>query len=258
MIALEIATYEPGIPAWIDVAAPDPAAAVEFYSALFGWQVDDPDPDSGYRICRLRDVPVAGISPWHEPGAPAVWTSYIAVADADATRDEVVKAGGRVALPPTDVPGRGRMAVFVDPANAAFAIWQPREHPGAGLVNEPGTLRRNELYTRDHHAALTFYNAVFGWGAWETTVKDRLYFDFKLYDRTIASIQPMDESFPSDVPSNWLVNFDVEDVDKTVERAASLGGQVVVPPTTAGPGRFAMLADNQGGVFALLSMDPAC
>ncbi len=252
MIALQIATYEPGIPAWIDVAAPDPAAAVEFYSALFGWRVDDPDPDSGYRMCRLRDVPVAGISPWHEPGAPAVWTSYIAVTDADATRNAVVEAGGRVALPPTDVPGRGRMAVFVDPSDAAFAIWQPREHPGAGLVNEPGTLRRNELYTRDYRAALAFYKTVFGWDAWETTVKDRLYFDFKLYDRTIASIQPMDESFPPDVPPNWLVNFDVEDPDKTVEHAVALGGQVIVAPVTAGPGTFAMLADTQGGVFALL------
>jgi hypothetical protein len=47
--------------------------------------------------------------------------------------------------PPFDVMDAGRMAVFTDPSGAAFSVWQPHNHQGAGLVNEPGT--RTAKYT---------------------------------------------------------------------------------------------------------------
>jgi predicted enzyme related to lactoylglutathione lyase len=30
--------YPPGVPCWIDTSQPDPAAAIEFYGSLFGWE----------------------------------------------------------------------------------------------------------------------------------------------------------------------------------------------------------------------------
>ena len=58
----------------------------------------------------------------------------------------------------------GRSAVFADPMGAAFSIWQPRAHKGAGLVDEPGTYSWSELVTTDVPAASRFYETVFGWG----------------------------------------------------------------------------------------------
>ena len=55
------------------------------------------------------------------------------------------------------------MAVFADPAGAAFCAWQPKAHRGATVVNEHGALNFNDLNTRDLEGATTFYGAVFGW-----------------------------------------------------------------------------------------------
>ena len=44
-------------------------------------------------------------------------------------------------------------------------MWQPGEHKGAQLVNEPGTWNWSDLNTRDVAGAKAFYAAVFGWEA---------------------------------------------------------------------------------------------
>src|SRR5947199_20272 len=36
--------YMPGVPCWIDTSQPDPEAAVDFYSGLFGWDLEDVTP----------------------------------------------------------------------------------------------------------------------------------------------------------------------------------------------------------------------
>jgi predicted enzyme related to lactoylglutathione lyase len=53
------------------------------------------------------------------------------------------------------------------------------------------------------------------------------------------------------VPPNWLVYFMVADVDATTKKAGSLGGQAIVPPTDLPKtGRFSVIRDPQGAVFA--------
>jgi hypothetical protein len=48
-------------------------------------------------------------------------------------------------------------------AGAVFGLWQPGEHKGAQLVNEPGAWSMSQLNTRDPHGSKSFYGAVFGW-----------------------------------------------------------------------------------------------
>jgi uncharacterized protein len=55
------------------------------------------------------------------------------------------------------------MAVLADAEGAAFCVWQAREHKGARIVNEPGSLNFNALNTRDPAVAKRFYGALFGW-----------------------------------------------------------------------------------------------
>src|SRR5207248_6091067 len=56
------APYAPGTPCWVDLAAPDQQAAIDFYSGLFGWtgQIGPPE-TGGYAVCELKGKPVAGI-----------------------------------------------------------------------------------------------------------------------------------------------------------------------------------------------------
>ena len=80
-------------------------------------------------------------------GLPPLWSVYLTVDDADATVGKVEAAGGSVMAPAFDVMDAGRMAVIVDPAGAVVCLWQPKEHPGCEIVNEPGAFTWAELQT---------------------------------------------------------------------------------------------------------------
>jgi hypothetical protein len=56
------------------------------------------------------------------------------------------------------------------------------------------------------------------------------------------------------MPPHWLVYFAVSDCDATVDKAKELGGAVFVPPTDIPPGRFAVLADPQGAMLAVMKL----
>lgn len=254
---MQIDSYEPGTPSWVDLGSPDPAAAAAFYSGLFGWELVDQGPDAGgYRMAYLRGRPVAGLGPQQQPGPP-YWTTYVSVPDADAVAKGVRAAGGQVYLDPMDVLDVGRMGVFADPTGAAFAVWQPRSHIGAGIVNEPGAMCWNELATRDPAVAKAFYPAVLGWTPADQEVGAVNYTEWRLGDRTIAGMMPMDDRWPAEMPPHWMVYFAVEDADDSAARAEQLGGTVVVPPTDIPPGRFAVLQDPHGATFSIIRMDPS-
>src|ERR1700736_65370 len=161
--------YIPGVPCWVDTSQPDPEGAVAFYGGLFGWDFEDtmpPDSPGKYFIGRLRGGGVAAVGA-PPGGAPplAAWNTYVWVESADEAAAKVQDAGGSVVTDPFDVMDAGRMAVFTDPEGAAFCVWQAKEHRGARIVNEPGSLNFNGLNTRDATAAKLFYRAVFGWEA---------------------------------------------------------------------------------------------
>lgn len=112
---------------WSELITTDPAAAAAFYGELFGWQVQPPMPEMGnYRIAALGEEMVAGIMP-PPPDAPPMpphWGVYITVAHCDQAVEKAVALGGRLLMPPMDVPTVGRMAVLQDPQGAVFSVMQ--------------------------------------------------------------------------------------------------------------------------------------
>ena len=267
--------YIPGVPCWIDTSQPDPEAAVGFYTDLFGWEFEDvmpPDSPGKYFVARLGggDVAAVGSVPESAPQA-AMWNTYIWVDNADEAAAKVKGAGGRAVMEPFDVMGAGRMAVFTDPEGAAFCVWQAREHKGARIVNEAGSLNFNGLNTRDAKGAKSFYGSVFGWetlslggGAEMWTLPgygDYLERDnpelrkqmaeagaLEGFEDVVATINPIADDQP-DVPAHWSVTFAVDDADATAERAAELGGQVVAPPFDAPWVRMTVINAPQGAAF---------
>jgi predicted enzyme related to lactoylglutathione lyase len=252
----EITKYAPGTPSWVDLGAPDIDAAAEFYSELFGWDIQEAGPveeTGGYRMCMLRGQPVAGLGPQMDPSG-SWWSSYVTVDDADGTAKAVEAAGGNVMAAPFDVLTAGRMGIFADPVGASFAVWQARDHIGAGIVNEPGTLTWNELWSRDTKAAASFYEQVFGWKAETHDMGGMSYTEFHLGDNAIAGMQPVPESVPAEAPSSWLVYFAVADCDASVTKIEALGGAIVMPALSIPIGRFAVATDRGGATFAIIQM----
>jgi len=254
----ERTSYKPGTPSWVDLGSPDPDAAAEFYGALLGWEVleaQDPEQTGGYRMAQMQGKPVAGMMPLMQEGQPPAWTTYVSVEDADATAAAVKEAGGSVLVEPMDVLDVGRMAVFADPSGAVFAVWQPRAHPGAGLVNEPGAFTWNELNTRDPDAARAFYGAVFGWEPTEHEMGEMgTYVEWKVGEDPMGGMMDMRGRVPDEVPPNWLTYFAVDDTDAAVEKVKELGGSVAFGPIDIMAGRFAVVQDPHGATFAVIKM----
>jgi predicted enzyme related to lactoylglutathione lyase len=253
----EMTKYEPGTPSWVDLGTPDVAAASRFYSDLFGWTIDEGPPEAGgYRMCMLDGKPVAGLGPQGNPDMPPWWTTYVSVADATETAAAIVEDGGTIIVEPMDVLDVGRMAVAADPTGAMFSIWQPLVHAGAAVVNEPNTWCWNELTTRDPQRSVEFYGAVFGWTANLLPMGDNDYTEFKIADRQIAGMMPMEgDSWPADMPNHWMIYFAVDDCDAAVAKVEALGGKVMVPPSDVPPGRFAVVNDPQGAAFSVIAMN---
>jgi len=252
----EVKEYAPGTPSWVDLGSPDLEASKRFYRALFGWNAETGDDPAtgGYTVFTLRGKNAAGLAPLMAPGQPPAWTTYVSVDDADTAAKTALAAGGSVLAEPVDVLDIGRMAVFADPTGAVVSVWQPRAHIGADLANEPGTFCWNELATRDTEAAKPFYRAVFGWEGETNVDAGMAYTEWKLDGRSVAGMMDMGAQVPADVPPHWLVYFAVDDCDASVDTAQANGAGVFVPPSDVPPGRFSVLTDPHGAVFAVIRM----
>jgi len=69
--------------------------------------------------------------------------------------------------------------------------------------------------------------------------------------RDVVAVMAPTGDATSGVPPHWNVNLRVDDADATVERAASLGGQVIMPVLDTPGFRSAVLADPQGAAFSI-------
>ena len=71
----------------------------------------------------------------------------------------------------------------------------------------------------------------------------------------MAALNPIADD-QGDVPAHWSVTFAVDDADATADRAAALGGQVVVPPFDAPWVRMTVITDPQGATFTASKFVP--
>jgi uncharacterized protein len=120
---------------WHELATTDNEAAFAFYSALFGWEAlqrMDMGATGIYLIFGNDGRQRGGI--YNKPAdgpAPSNWLPYTQVAGADATHASAVKAGATSMMPPMDVPGGSRIAIFSDAEGATFAVVAAGAAPAA-------------------------------------------------------------------------------------------------------------------------------
>ena len=269
----ERSEYIPGVPCWVDSNQPDPAAALPFYSGLFGWEFENVmPPESGgeYHMARIRGGDVAAIGAVPEGMPPtAIWSTYVAVTSADDAAEKVIAAGGKVFQGPFDVGDAGRMAVVADPEGAVFCVWEAKDNIGAKVVNENGALNFNGLATRDAAAAEAFYDAVFGWKLLDIPAGkfwmlpgygDHLEESAPgLHEQmaqmgapdgfidVVAAVNPIAGS--GGPPAHWTVTFGADDIAATAQKVTDLGGTVLVAPHDEPWTKTATFQDPQGAVF---------
>ncbi len=256
----EVKEYLPGTFCWVELGTTDAAGAKKFYGKLFAWSHSDQPigPDLVYTMLQLEEKNVAALYQLNEElrdqGVPPHWLSYVSISNADETAAKVTALGGKVAKDPFDVFDVGRMAVVQDPSGATFAIWQPRKHAGAHIINQPGTLCWNELMTNDVAGSTKFYTELFGWKADTQKLGPVDYTTFMNGERPAGGMMKIAEEM-GDVPPNWLVYFAVQDCDETLKKVESQGGKVAAPAMDIPEvGRLAVVQDPQGAYFAFIRL----
>jgi predicted enzyme related to lactoylglutathione lyase len=245
-----------GTPTWIDLGIPDLEGAMAFYRALFGWEFQVAPPEMlRYTQCLLDGRRVAALAENPDPEATEFWWNmYFATADCDATARRIADAGGSLVMAPMDVADQGRMAIAKDPVGAQFGLWQGRTHIGCEVVNEPGSLVRNDLVTPTPEPARAFYAAVFDFTL--DGNQDLPDFDFTFLRRPDGHEIGGVMGLPDAPRSSWSTTFEVADTDAVVATATAAGG-------TAGPaedfvyGRMATITDPFGTEFTVIARPPA-
>jgi predicted enzyme related to lactoylglutathione lyase len=247
----------------VDLGTSDTAAAKRFYTGLFGWTVEDRPMGNGafYTMLFSGGRSVAALyqqdSQQQAMGIPPNWLSYISVESADRSAALAGKLGGTVLMEPFDVLDVGRMAMIQDPTGAVVALWEPRTHQGAEVVEEPNTLAWNELETGDTARAAAFYAGLLGWGAESSHYGTTDYTIFRQGERMTGGMMAIPSEW-GPVPPHWLVYFAVADCDAAAAGAERLGGTVTSPPMDIpSVGRFALIRDPQGAVFAVIKFAQA-
>ncbi len=263
--------YPHGVPCWIDTEQPDPRAAAGFYGGLFGWTFEEampPGAPGSYLIGKLDGHDVGAVAPGD---GLAVWNTYIACSDADASADAVVAAGGSIVSGPADAGPGGRAATCADPVGAEFRLWQARKRLGAQLVNVAGTWNFSDLLTPNRDRALAFYREVFGWqvdadlGAGmirvpgygdylastiDPQIHERQAFAPTGFADVVAGLESTDEA------PRWHVRFTVADRDASVATAERLGATIVSSEDTMWT-REALIRDPQGAELTLSQFAPS-
>jgi uncharacterized protein len=244
-----------GTPCWVDLGTGDIPKAVSFYGSLFGWDIEQGGPEmGGYSMARLEGRNVAGIGPnMSNPDAPSAWSTYFASSDAEATAVKIASAGGTVVMGPMDVMDVGRMLVATDVTGAAFGVWQARDHTGVQVANAPSAFTWSEHMSRDFEGAKAFYAAVFGYEYGDMSTEGFSYATLLINgQQVVGGIGAYPEETQGH-PAFWGVYFGTADTDKSVELVTAQGGSIVRPAADSPYGRMAIVADNQGAVFSLIS-----
>jgi uncharacterized protein len=268
-------TYPHGVTCWIDTEQSDLQAASLFYCALFGWALTEaapPGASGSYLIASLDGHEVAAIG--STSARAAVWNTYVAVNDADATAAAVTAAGGTVVSPPSDAGPAGRAAICIDPAGAGFRLWQAGRRRGAQVANTPGAWNFSDLHTPDRDAAMAFYTPVFGWRAADLGQGAGTMLQVPGYgDHLAATVDPGIYARQASAPpgfadvigglvlagpgerAHWHVTFTVADRDDSAATAERLGATIVTSSDDVWT-RNAMVRDPQGAELTISQFTP--
>jgi hypothetical protein len=243
----------------------DVEAAKKFYGELLGWTFKGSEGGPAYEHISANGKMIGGMMKLEQPGVPPHWLGYVSADDVRGSVSLVEKNGGKVHVPPQDIPKVGQFAITTDPQGAVFA---PFHHTGEGS-DEPETNDRpapftfcwDELMTKDAEKSARFYEAVFGWKAQTmemggfgtyTLLKRPGVKDSTGDDKNAAGIMTLPKDAP--MPPFWLTYVGVPNADAVAEKLTKLGGKVMNPPMDIpNVGRFFPAMDPQNAAIAFLA-----
>jgi predicted enzyme related to lactoylglutathione lyase len=116
---------EVGAFCWSELMTRDTAAATSFYTALFGWKTKVSQ-GAGFPYTHWQNdgADIGGMLAIREEWGPMppCWVNYVQVANCDEAAAQATSLGGKVCMPPMDIPNTGRFAMLQDPQGAMLCV----------------------------------------------------------------------------------------------------------------------------------------
>jgi predicted enzyme related to lactoylglutathione lyase len=245
---------------WYELMTPDVEAAKAFYAEVVGWGTKEASvPSMAYTSFTVGETPVCGLlalpAGARQAGARPFWIGYIGVEDVDAAANLVNTLGGRVYVPPKDIPCISRFSVFADPQQAMVGLlkWvkkrsEPPVEPGAR-----GGIGWHELLATDWGTAWSYYSSLLGWRKMRAEAGSLgTYQQFSAGGQTTGGIVSKPPFVPVPI---WLYYFNIGDIDAAVKRVTGNGGKTLSSPMRMPDGRWGVqCTDPQGAMFALVGV----
>lgn len=121
---------EPGALTWNEVFTTNVDAAGKFYAQTLGWKTEAVDMGKMGTYTLFQNAGeknnAGGMMamPPNMKGVPSHWLAYFQVTDCDASTKKVGELGGKVMMPPMDIPNIGRFSIVQDREGATFGLFK--------------------------------------------------------------------------------------------------------------------------------------
>ena len=229
-----------------EIAGPDGTVLRQFYSDLFGWDVQVQGPEMGnYGVVMWTEGGIGGgiMETTEDMPARNYVTFYIQVDDLQSALNKISKKGGSTVMPPTEVaPEVGSVAMFTDPAHNAIGLYSVPAAMNGEMPpkSDAPPVVHFELGGSDAATLEDFYSGVFDWQIKAVDMGGGM--TYRMVQQETEGIgggifQHM-EGMPPNVPG---VAVAVDDLQAYLDKAVSLGGTALMQPNDI-PGGFGSLA----------------
>ncbi len=246
---------------WYDLMTTDPKAAIAFYSDVVGYKTElfseatGPEP---YTMWVASQGAIGGVMALQAEakaaGTPPHWMAHVEVDDIEATVTLAKAKGGKVLLPPTQIPTIGRFSVIADPHGAwlsAIEFDKSNAPMPSHDTTKHGEFIWNELHAGDAKSAFSFYSELFDWKLLSEMDMGSMG-KYMIYGQGDQQYGGMMTKTPDMPAPTWIYYINVDDLDVALARAKAKGANVLYGPTEVPGGtRMVQLTDPQGALFAL-------
>lgn len=250
----------PGKFIWFDLATPAIKEQQNFYGNVFGWSFESPlRTEDQYLLIVNGDHPIGGMFSYEPPDGEqdgAAWIGLMSVPDTERAAQTVKENGGSVEINPTQVPGRGRHALFRDPAGAIFGVLRSDSGDPPDVEVEIGDVLWVDLYARDLERMVAFYQQLAPYEVNPREIADAIPGKTLSIDGVLrGGVVAVDEEANR---TAWVPYIRVADVSRTLEKVEAGGGFAIVPPDERLlDGNLAVFVDPNGGVTGIIKWEYA-
>ncbi len=241
---------------WHDLVTDDVTAARAFYGPLMGWSFETTRRPGGgpyTLIVSSAGNYVGGMVELQDPADGedySRWLGYYAVPSVDKAVAAALEAGGTVVVDAQNLANVARVAAIQDPDGAVVGlITSGVGFPKDRAVVGDGEIAWNELLAANPPGVAAFYASLASGSVQESLRGENVYYVLSDKGLERAGIMARPDA---QVTPLWLTYFVSGDAARAADKAATLGGKIIVrPQSDIRDGSIALIEDPTGAIFGL-------